>query len=534
MFTLTTKARSSHLSPSPHLHFTARFGVRFSIGYNGAMASVMVERTRGLRGLRFAGGRALVIVGLATAVLALYALFWLTARPVYVSVDGVTETVYTHRASVGALLADLGVTPGAHDRVTPALSTAISPDLAITVQRARPVRLLVDGRDLLTQSWGATPRAVLTDAGLQIETHDEVLVNGQRWGVDQPLPPNAVEQSAVTYDRGFAWDDIRTEPLRLRVRRSAPIVVHERGATYTIDTTAQTVGEALRRSGVVLYLGDRVQPSLGSAVTANLDVYIQRSVPVSLEVDGRLVKTRTQAQTVSDALSDLGVVLAGADRVTPDLGAELYDNMKIVVTRVSEDVTVEEEIAPFETVFVPDPNLPIDTQEVLAVGAEGITRTRYRTRYENGEPVERVLEDTWLAQEPADRRIAYGQKITPITETMPDGTVITYWRKIKMLATSYSSDSAGGNRTRTGDLVRKGVVAVDPRLIPLRSQVYVPGYGIGDALDTGGGIISRRIDLAYEPGDFTWVRRWVDVYLLWPPPNDAITWVVPNYPPVPE
>jgi 3D (Asp-Asp-Asp) domain-containing protein len=117
---------------------------------------------------------------------------------------------------------------------------------------------------------------------------------------------------------------------------------------------------------------------------------------------------------------------------------------------------------------------------------------------------------------------------------MPDGTVITYWRKIKMLATSYSTDSAGGNRTRTGDLVRKGVVAVDPRLIPLRSQVYVPGYGVGDALDTGGGIISRRIDLAYEPDDFTWVRRWVDVYLLWPPPNDGITWVVPNYPPVPE
>ncbi|HAJ36299.1 MAG TPA: hypothetical protein DCL15_11455, partial [Chloroflexi bacterium] len=141
----------------------------------------------------------------------------------------------------------------------------------------------------------------------------------------------------------------------------------------------------LRRSGVTLYLGDRVQPSLGSAVTANLNVYIQRSVAVSLEVDGRLVKTRTQAQTVSDALSDLGIVLSGEDRVTPDLSTELYDNMKIAITRVNEDVTVEEEIAPFETVFVPDPNLPIDTQEVLATGAEGITRRRYRTRYENGE-----------------------------------------------------------------------------------------------------------------------------------------------------
>ena len=46
--------------------------------------------------------------------------------------------------------------------------------------------------------------------------------------------------------------------------------------------------------------------------------------------------------------------------------------------------------------------------------------------------------------------------------------------------------------------MRSGIVAVDPALIPLRNQVYVPGYGIGDALDTGGGIRSRRIDLAYE------------------------------------
>ena len=45
-------------------------------------------------------------------------------------------------------------------------------------------------------------------------------------------------------------------------------------------------------------------------------------------------------------------------------------------------------------------------------------------------------EDRRLAQEPADRRIATGRASEPKTETMPDGTVITYWRKIKMLATS--------------------------------------------------------------------------------------------------
>ncbi|HAJ36300.1 MAG TPA: hypothetical protein DCL15_11460, partial [Chloroflexi bacterium] len=160
------------------------FGVRFSIGYNGAMASVTVERTRNRWSSQGISGQLATGIGLGVVVLALSALFWLSARPVQVSVDGMSETLLTHRASVGALLMDLGIQPSAQDRVTPALDAAISSNMTISVQRARPVRLLVDGRDFLAQSWGVTPRAVLADAGLPLETHDEVLVNGQRWGVD--------------------------------------------------------------------------------------------------------------------------------------------------------------------------------------------------------------------------------------------------------------------------------------------------------------------------------------------------------------
>ncbi len=498
------------------------------------MASVTMKRLDAMQAAR-SNIRLRVLVGVLIVGVGLTTLYWLTAKPVYVSVDGFEETIYTHRVTVDALLLDLGLHPNPQDHIAPAPSSAVERDMVISVERARPLRILADGRDFVAHSWGRTPRQALADAGVTLETHDEVLINGQPWDADQPLPPLAVEQEALTYDQGFAWNAIRVEPLQIRVRRAVPIVVHEGGARYTIETTAQTIGEALRKNGVTLYLGDRILPSLGSAVTANLDVYIQRSTPVSVQVDGRLFKTRTQGQTVADALSDMGIVLTGADRVEPALDAKLYNDMKIVVTRVSEDVIVEEEIAPFETVFVPDPNLPIDTQEVLVQGAPGITRTRYRVRYENGEMVSRVMEDRWVAQAPANRRIAYGQKIEPRTETMPDGTVITYWRKIRMLATSYNAASAGGNRTRTGDVLREGIVAVDPRIIPLRSQVYVPGYGVADALDTGGGIIARRIDLAYDVANYVPWRRWVDVYLLWPPPpTSSITWVVPNYPPVPQ
>ena len=328
----------------------------------------------------------------------------------------------------------------------------------------------------------------------------------------------------------------------MRVVRAVPIVVDDVGIPFVIRTTAATVGEALRQAEITIYLGDRVVPSLGSEVSNGLRVTIQRSTPVTLDADGRTFKTRTRGDTVADALSAMRIGVTGLDRVEPALDTTLYDNIQIGVTRVQEEIEITEEIAPFETVFVADANLAIDTQQVVNAGAEGVTRSRYRVRYEDGQEVARSLEDTWVAQEPAQRQIAYGQQIAPQTITLADGQQITYWRHIRMFASSYSASTAGVSpdatyygRTYTGDTMRYGIVAVDPAIIPLRSQVYVSDYGLGDALDTGGAIRARRIDLGYDDSNLVLWNRWVDVYLLWPPPPTyEITWVLPNWPRPPQ
>jgi 3D (Asp-Asp-Asp) domain-containing protein len=50
-------------------------------------------------------------------------------------------------------------------------------------------------------------------------------------------------------------------------------------------------------------------------------------------------------------------------------------------------------------------------------------------------------------------------------------------------------------RTVTGMSVAKGVVAVDPKVIPLRTRLFVPGYGMAVAGDVGTAIKGRIIDL---------------------------------------
>ena len=515
---------------------------------------------------------------LAVVVLGLWMLWNLTATPVVVVVDGVADTVYTHRRAVGALLADVGLPldmvdadrmqfahlastqwevpsqnsfayqyarndapaiDGWMDRVRLShnLDARIEDGLQLTIERSQRFLISADGRDLSLSSWAATPADLLDDAEIGFYRQDQVMVNGSPGGWFESLPAGPTRLGERGLDSGYAWTQIEREPVQVQIKRSTLLSVDDGNMPYTIRTTAETVGEALREAGITIYLGDHVQPSLGTPVSTGLQALIRRSTPISLLADGRLTRTRTQSRTVGDALAEMEVGLTGLDEVYPALDARLYENMQITIVRVWEEIDLEEDIAPFETVFVGDPDLLIDTRQ-LRPGAAGITRRRYRVRYEDDQEVARSLEDVWIAQEPRQEVVAYGQKIVPRTFVDAAGQEVIYWRKIRMRATSYSASTAGVSpdlpwygRTRTGDAMRQGVVAVDPSLIPLRSRVYVPGYGHGDALDTGNAILSRRIDLGYDDDKLVLWRSWVDVYLLWPPPPESqVTWLLPNWP----
>lgn len=70
-----------------------------------------------------------------------------------------------------------------------------------------------------------------------------------------------------------------------------------------------------------------------------------------------------------------------------------------------------------------------------------------------------------------------------------------------MNATWYDPYHDGSNdhgRTYTGVLAGYGVVAVDPRFMPLGTRLYIEGYGYAVAADTGGAIKGNRIDLAID------------------------------------
>ena len=469
--------------------------------------SPRLRLTRGLTGF----------IALAFIASALGAGYQMTLTPVTLVVDGHVQRLRTHQDTVAALLMDAGLTLYPEDTVTPALDTPLEPGLTVEVQEAHPVTVSADGHTVTLRTHATSVEAVLEEVRVSLGPYDEVEVEGEL------LPTSHAMESSATAS---------PQPVRITVRRAVPFTLHENGQATTLHTTAPTVGEALRRIGLTLYLADGVQPGLGERIRAGLHVTVDRSAPVTVQVDGRTLRTRTHRERVGEVLADLGIVLTGEDYTIPEFEAALEENATIQVVRVSERFLIEQEPIPFESTWQPDPDLEIDSpSRVLQEGVPGVFERRIRVRYEDGHEVAREIDNEYVAVPPTTKIMGYGIKIVVRTLDTPAGP-IEYWRVLRMLATSYSAGTAGTpksspwyGRTATGMTMKHGIVAVDPRVINLRSQVYVPGYGVGIAGDTGSAIKGRRIDLGYDDSNLILWYRWVDVYLLTPVP-DRINYIL--------
>ncbi|HYF78677.1 MAG TPA: S-layer homology domain-containing protein [Symbiobacteriaceae bacterium] len=127
------------------------------------------------------------------------------------------------------------------------------------------------------------------------------------------------------------------------------------------------------------------------------------------------------------------------------------------------------------------PALALAVSESIAAGyADGAFRPRaYTTRAEAAAAISRILL-------PADHAAV----------AQVDGRNVAFAQAMNLKATAYATGEPGvGTVTYTGVIVRPGTVAVDPRVIPLGSLLYVEGYGYSVAADIGGAIKGERIDL---------------------------------------
>src|SRR3989344_2600812 len=169
-----------------------------------------------------------------------------------------------------------------------------------------------------------------------------------------------------------------------------------------------------------------------------------------------------------------------------------------ITTESSFAEKLEEEIEniPKKVVYEDDPEIEAGEEKVLDEGENGkkvkiIKVTYYNTSkvgsdsFEVSQKEEYSREIVSVETTPAkDKQILRGTKIVWKTLATQDGE-IRYWKKMRVYATHYDQHCLGCNEwTAIGMRAGKGVIAVDPKVIKLRSKVYIPGYGMAVAGDT--------------------------------------------------
>ncbi|NLC76856.1 MAG: DUF348 domain-containing protein [Clostridia bacterium] len=287
------------------------------------------------------------------------------------------------------------------------------------------------------------------------------------------------------------------------------VEVVDRDETITLKTVALTVDAALTLAGMELGPHDQVLPGPDRPVKEGMTIKILRAKPVELEVDGRRWVVRTVVSDVHELLAREGIQLAELDQV--DAGQHRDGTKWIKVTRITEELLEERVEVPYETFRQPDNQLHQGQQRILVPGQNGVVLNKIRVVKADGVEVAREVVSSRVLAQPQKSVVAYGiGGNQTVAARQAPGNVK---KVMTMEATAYTHT---GNPTATGIYPYRGIVAVDPKVIPLGSKLYVEGYGYCEAQDTGGAIKGDRIDIFLDSRAecFEWGRRVVQVYLL--------------------
>ena len=292
---------------------------------------------------------------------------------------------------------------------------------------------------------------------------------------------------------------------------------------------------------------------------------LKETFDVSIQTSEQTLTIRTAPCTVGELLEANGISVGSDDIVTPDVDDWLSESSQITLTRVTFTTETETEEIPFSVEVQYDSQMLKGEQEIARYGENGEKSIQYRVEEHDGEEVSRevvneeevklpvnciVKQGIRIAQnEQEEQAVSAESQTTASNQTLPqttqtestdenglstagrsqvwsvpagidddtenkiitagDGSSYEYTAVIDVTATAYHRVEDGGEITASGTVTQYGTIAVDPRVIPLGSRLYVVSdggdqswsYGLGLAEDTGGLIKGAKIDLFFMTGD---------------------------------
>ena len=272
----------------------------------------------------------------------------------------------------------------------------------------------------------------------------------------------------------------------------------------TLDDNSQRI---LAHAGVTLKDGDEI------VRTGNV-MEVKEGCNVQVTADGISKIVCLTEGTVADVLERVGVTIDGDDEINVNLTESICDGMDINIDRIGTQQFTETQTIAYTSKTTYTNTISPGRSFIKQVGQNGEKTVTYSKTYKNGEVVKSEVVSETVTKQPVQEIKLVGMKTgTPLTtapydiELNANGQPVNYKTVYTGKATAYSSDRGyAGKGTASGRKAQVGVVAVDPKLIPYGTELYIVSpdgsyvYGYAIAGDTGSAMTSGAVlvDLFFD------------------------------------
>ncbi len=372
----------------------------------------------------------------------------------------------------------------------------------VVYEAAKAEVVIVDnGEEQVVHTHKKTVEELFTDAGIAIGDHDALS-----------------HKISAPIENGMKID--------YKTAKQVTVVID--GTAESFYTTEDTIQDFFKEHGLSFSKDDDISHGKTEAIENGLEINVKKAYDVAINDGGEKQVVPATGGTVEDLLAKHDIVVNDADKVKPALDKKVKKDMKISIIRVTTETEEVAEAVAYHTEHKQDSSLPKGEEKVITQGQEGQVVKKFKVTKENGKEADRELVDEVVKKESVNHVVAVGTKEAA---QEPDSNLVTLSdgstsapsseKTLTMTASAFTASCGGcSGVTTTGINLQANpnmkVIAVDPSVIPLGSKVWVEGYGVAVAGDTGGAINGNRIDVhvADKSEASSWGVRTVEVKVI--------------------
>ncbi len=248
----------------------------------------------------------------------------------------------------------------------------------------------------------------------------------------------------------------------IRIDKLNNVNIEFDGAINSYSVYADTVGEALNELGISSDGKLKANYELTDSIKDGMVITLQSAKSVTLTVDNTSTKHAVYQGTVNDLLTLAGISLGADDYTEPSLNTELKDNMAVTVYRVEYKTVEKKENISFKTRKQNDSSMNIGTEKILTKGVNGVDEVSYVFKYVNGKEDGKTELSRKTVKEPVNQVVNVGTKAK--STDVSDNITLQYSERYNVSSNPLTAF--------------KGVVYYNGHRETYYSQKVLPGNGL--------------------------------------------------------